>query len=271
MLVTINDYKIALKNVREYPESHGYSKEECESVLSFEKEMKEYSHKLTSSFKKTGENLTRAFANFQFSPCKFVEAIQDTSFVVTHDWYISFNLLRNSTLDEIFRLLHFKEKESLQNFVIKNFPLEKDTIFKFIHKTIPHRTSLISEIEGLFKNNFYSAVVALCYTQVDGICNENIGYGFFDTDQNHNLKISKLEPNESLASKIAFQLKESRNEINRYVKPEINNKTFKLNSFNRHLVIHGHSIHFGTELNAIRAILLLDFVCSLIKEGVISK
>lgn len=271
MLVTVNDYKIALKNIPDNPGNHGYSKEECDDVLSFEREIQKDSKKFTTSFNKIEEKLAKIFTVAQLPSSKLIETLQDTRFVVHHDWYISFNLLRNSTIKEIFRLLHSKKKESLQKFVIKNFSLEQCTIFKFIHKTIPHRRSLISEIEGSFKNKFYSAVVILCYTQVDGICNENIRYGFFDTDQRYNLKISRLEPKDSLASKIAGQLKEPRNEMNRYVKPEIDNCTFKLDSFNRHLVMHGHSIHFGTELNAIRAILLLDFVCSLINEKVISK
>jgi hypothetical protein len=79
-----------------------------------------------------------------------------------------------------------------------------------------------------------------------------------------------LNPNESFAGKIAGQLKEPRNEISRYVKDEIKNRTFKLDSFNRHLVLHGHSIHYGTQKNAIRAILLLDFVCALMPSKIIS-
>ena len=39
--------------------------------------------------------------------------------------------------------------------------------------------------------------------------------------------------------------------------------TDKNSSFNRHVVIHGNSKIYGTKINAIRSILLLDFISEL--------
>jgi hypothetical protein len=150
---------------------------------------------------------------------------------------------------------------------LKEFPKSKKFIFKIILEKIPHRQQILTEIEQCYKRKLYSSVVTLCYTQVDGICNEKLNYGFFDTDnKTHDLKIQSLELKPNLSTKIASQVKEPKNEFSRYVRKDIQDRTFELNSFNRHLVLHGHSIYYGTEKNAIRAILLLDFVCALLIE-----
>jgi len=272
MLVTVSDYKIAVKKIKDNPNNHGFSKGEFEEIMTFEKTMQEFNDKYLSSFNKITEIISKAFSASRFSVIKFEEKLKDTRFVVNQDWFISFNLLRNLTIKQTYNAISNQDKESFKLFVLETFSVEQNNIFKSIHKIIPHRKSITLEIESLYKSNFYNTVVVLCYTQVDGICNENLNYGFFDTDRKtHELKIKELEPNDSLASKIAIQLKEPKNEISRYVKNEVNDKTYKLDSFNRHLVLHGHSIHFGTQLNAIRAILLLDFVCALINEKVIKK
>lgn len=270
--MTVGEYQIASKAIRENPEDHGYSKEVYETVIAFDNEMKKYIDKYKSSISKVSDQMSKLFLSSKNALSKFEEQLEDTRFVVTHDWFISFNILRNLTIKKTFTVLSNKDKSAFENFVLTTFPSERSNLFKAIYKAIPHREAIITEIETLYCQNHFHAVIVLCYTQVDGICNENLRFGFFDVDQNtKELRVKQLDSNNSLASKIATQLKEPRNEISRYVKNAIKNGIYKRDSFNRHLVMHGHSINYGTKLNAIRAILLLDFVCSLVKEGVITK
>jgi hypothetical protein len=57
-------------------------------------------------------------------------------------------------------------------------------------------------------------------------------YGFFDTEDKE-LKIKSYVFNQSLSSYIASQLKQDRNEITRYVKKEVDDKSFDAGSYNR--------------------------------------
>ncbi|HKO80656.1 MAG TPA: hypothetical protein VJU78_09680, partial [Chitinophagaceae bacterium] len=209
MLVTLRDYQTALKKIKDNPNNHGFTATEYEAVMDFEKEMEAYSNKYLASFNKINEQLSKILPIFQFSVEKFEEKIADTRFVVSHDWFISFNLLRNLTLHETYTVINNKDKDSFETFILRTFPSEEKNIFSAIYQTVPHRKTIISEIESAYSNNHFHSVVVLCYTQVDGICNENLGHGFFDTDRKTNeLKIKELEPNSALASKVAVQLKE---------------------------------------------------------------
>jgi hypothetical protein len=100
--------------------------------------------------------------------------------------------------------------------------------------------------------------------------NETWKIGFFDNDKqtNYELKIKKLNTKkESFTKSIINQLGEPRNEINRKSNdPKYQIKENKENSINRHLIIHGHSKFHGNRQNAIRAILLLEFICDLVNE-----
>lgn len=114
----------------------------------------------------------------------------------------------------------------------------------------------------------------LAYTQADGICNDIFGNGFFDTSKDGNdfqlttwNKLKGMEFNHSIS--VVEQLEIRNNEISaytkegRYLDPEV-----RRTSFNRHLVLHGHSKEFGTRENALRAICLLDFLHFIITEAV---
>lgn len=272
MLVTVKDFKEALKKIKENPQNHGLSSEDYEQVVTLEKQLKETTDKFNSTFQKINDVFSKAFAAFQSSALKFEEKFEEIKFVANHDWLISFNLFTDSTLQEMFEIINKKDKKNFEEFVMSVFPRSQKNIFAEMRKRLTHRKAILTEIEQSYNHKFYFSVVTLCYTQVDGICNEKLNYGFFDTNsKTHDLKIKALEVSRGLLSKIAGQLQEPRNEISRYVKEEIRDRTFQPDSFNRHLVLHGHSIHYGTRKNAIRAILLMDFVCALVTEDRVRK
>jgi len=71
-----------------------------------------------------------------------------------------------------------------------------------------------------------------------------------------------IDKETGLLNSISSQFLKKRNELTRhYDKKDL---SFSKNSYNRHLVIHGHSIDYGTKINAVRALLLLDFTIYLL-------
>ncbi|MDP1728398.1 MAG: hypothetical protein Q8M15_16560 [Bacteroidota bacterium] len=271
-MLKAKDFGTALKRIKENPDNHGYSKEEYEAIIGLEKSLKELGESFHENARKWTESLQAGFKAVHFSINKFLEKLEETKFIVNDNWFISFNLIGSLSIKELVEMFYNRDEQKFQKFIFDAFPKQQERIFKEIRKIIPHREPLIAEIEKLYNNKYYASVIVLAYTQVDGICSENLGYGFFDTDnKTYDLKVSKLKPGDGLASKIAFQLKASKNEITRYVKKEIENRTFERDSYNRHLVLHGHSINYGSKINAMRAISLLDFICTLKSEGVITE
>lgn len=270
-MLKVKDFVTAIKRIKENPNNHGFSKEDYEAIISLDKSLKNFGERLQENVREWSESLQASFKDFHFSIGKFLLKLEETKFIVNDNWFISFNLIGRLSIKELLEMLDSKDEKKFNKFILDTFPKQQERIFQAIKKIVPHREPLISEIEQLYNNQFYTSVIVLTYTQVDGICSENLGYGFFDTDnKTYELKVSKLKPGDGLASKIAFQLKASKNEITRYVKNEIENRTFKKDSYNRHLVLHGHSINYGSKINAMRAISLLDFICTLKSEGVIT-
>lgn len=270
-MLKTKDFEKAIDRITEFPNSHGFSKEEYEAIINLQNRIKEIRDKFQANIKMLPNGLFKGLEVVNFSLKLFSQNLERTKFVMNDNWYISFNLISRLSINELVDMLNNKDELKFQNFILDIFPKEKENIFDKMKKTVPHRVKIIEEIEYLFDKEIYSSVIVMAYTQVDGICNENLGYGFFDTDnKSYKLKISSLQPGDGLASKIAYQLKAEKNEITRFVKLEIENRTFKIDSYNRHLVMHGHSLNYGSKINAMRAISLLDFICTLKSEGVMN-
>ena len=141
MLVTVTDYKIAIKEIRENPEGHRFSKDEVERVMDFEKSIQEFDHKFGAPITKIAETISQSFSASQ-SVLQFEEKLKDTKFVVNQDWFISFNLIRGVSIKKSFEFLTHENNESITDFVLRTFPAGQAHIFHAIHKAIPHRKSI---------------------------------------------------------------------------------------------------------------------------------
>jgi len=204
---------------------------------------------------------------------KFKKGLGNLKLLVDLDWYVSTKVLDGYELNTISELSKATNKNNIQQieeYIIASFDERKIKIFDYLRKTFPSRINLLEEIENLYKSNYYSALIILCYSQADGICMDQWKIGFFDSDKKngYKLKIKKLKTRKKQFSRsISNQLRQNKNEITRSsFNSKYNDQSNVIKSFNRHLVMHGHSIEYGTKTNAIRAILLLEFICDLVNE-----
>jgi hypothetical protein len=205
---------------------------------------------------------------------KFKSGYDNFKYLVQRDWYISTKVLDKLELNRISELFEFTNKSNLDEFesyVLASFDDRKDVVFRYLSNTFESRKHIFDEIHKMYDLQLYYGIIALCYSQADGISNETWGIGFFDTEEkklNYELKIKKLNTSKKQFSKaIINQISQPKNELNRYSKDaKYQIKENKENSINRHLVIHGHSKFHGNRKNAIRAILLLEFICDLVNE-----
>lgn len=210
--------------------------------------------------KRSAENFKKGFINFKF--------------LVSRGWYISIKVIDEFEISQLSDVYELTKEENLlefEKYIISSFDDRKVSVFHYLEKTLSNRKHIIKEIEKLYENELFYSLIPLCYSQADGVSNEKWGFGFFDSDRNdsYNLKIKQLYTSSvALESLISHQLKQSKNELNLNSQdPKFNDASIKESSINRHLVIHGHSIHYGTKINSIRAILLLEFLCDLINES----
>ena len=205
----------------------------------------------------------------------FKRGLNNIKYLVAKGWYISPKVVNNLSLNTISELKDLTKKSNVDEFeqyIISSFDERQKDIFDYLRLKLQDRMHIIEEIETLYKQNLYTSLITLCYSQADGICNDFWKIGFFDSENKKNgyeLKVKKLKPIKPIFSNsLVNQLKQPKNEITRssydsmYLDPNIVKK-----SINRHLVIHGHSINFGNKENAMRAILLLEFICHIKEEN----
>lgn len=269
-IVTVRDLKDAKIRLKENPTNHGLSDAQIKMIMQFDESVLRLNTAIKENIKRTADAFSSSFEAYQISREYFLKSLENTSHFVSHHWYIGYNLIAALTLGETVEMFSLKDDSSNLDKYIQDLFLEhQNVVFGEIRKAIPHRHKIIDEIEALFKSNYFHAVILLSYSQVDGICHEKLGHGFFDYDKNSQKpRVSKIDPINKIAKKLAGQLREPRNEITRYIGKDLETGNFSGDSFNRHLVMHGHTYKFGSKLNAIRSILFLDFVCFLFRDGI---
>ena len=113
----------------------------------------------------------------------------------------------------------------------------------------------------------FSAVINLCYSLADGIIYTYFNqafWGFDNKKKKSRFESLRDEHNilgilKSIDKRLGY-----RGEINRDTIQDIREGDIDIMSNNRHLVLHGHSYLYGTKKNAVKAILLLDFINELV-------
>lgn len=190
---------------------------------------------------------------------------ENLSLLSGQGWYVSPRPFDDVSFAKIPYYLKQENAVEFEELIVTEIEKVLPELIEDCQKSFPNRADIFDEIHRLFTGGFYRAVVTMCYTQADGISNDIFQVGFFDKDKNEGyklntyLKLRTMEFNHSIG--IIRQLDIPTNEITANSKSEyLQEENKKKSSFNRHLILHGHSTEYGTKLNAIRAICVLDFL-----------
>jgi hypothetical protein len=255
----------ALNEIKSNP-NHNFSKDEVIELLMLEIDSKNLALKISESMTEINNNIKKGSEALKFVLTHIVEkSLKNIKNIATVGWYISPNLISKYSFSD---LSSFFKTDNLKKFESEIIEDADTHITKIIEKCInyfPKRELIFNEILKLYNNDCFYSLINICYSQADGICNETWGFGFFDKEnKSYKLKTYKefSKPNIGLSSFFVEQLGIEKNEITMWSKDALfeDNKNVE-NSFNRHHIMHGHSLNYGTKKNAIRAIYLLDFLC----------
>lgn len=247
-------------------DDHGFDDAEVERLLKIEKE-------LADSFKPIQENLNKISSTIENGFRAFAETLRiiaEPTFralfrASEFGWYLSPEAIRKYPISQLAELLNQDDLSELEKSILNDADNLAKTIIEKTITIFPDRKNVLLEILDCYKNKLYFATINLSYSQTDGICKELWGFGFFDKTEKPEYKLKThvefQNYQDGLATIISEQLSTKSNEVT------MHSDTFKMNfpdkiksSFNRHLVQHGHSVNYGNQTNAIRAILLIDFL-----------
>jgi hypothetical protein len=174
-------------------------------------------------------------------------------------YYLSSNILSSFDLDYINNTLSNWESVDKVDFDAQLRSLideHKNWIIQYAIEVLPNRKEIIETIFKLYMDKNHIAVIPLVLSQIDGIAKEmTLGKAGFYNSKSDKLAFQAANPYVHFISN-AMQLHyENRNDYELFRKNIVSQQ-----DFNRHAILHGESYQFGTEKNAIKAILLFDFV-----------
>jgi len=186
------------------------------------------------------------------------------------NWFIDKNISLRK-LKKIVNQTIEGEIKTVDNFLTQYYKEHMYNIIDELKKKHSYRSKILSEIKILInQKNYYSAVI-LILSQVDGIS--------YDLTKNEKffLKDKKLKAKGIIRPEIAKKILEnithwSSSAFLSPIKESIpigqNEKYYKknINTFNRHEIMHGVDVKYGTEKNVLKALSLLKYLSDLIIE-----
>lgn len=219
------------------------------------------------------ENLRKNIQQYESHLKKAAESFQKTLEIVKsrnpifveEDWYLSEDVWLKFSLPEIYSIT----PSQLEKLLIKEFEKEKNNIRDRIILNHKERNSILVELFDSYNRKHYYSVVLLSYSLIDGLSKKKFGINFWgynnDLKETKSSLISDLIVQDSLFNIIQKRLK-NRGEISIR---DIHIPDDKIQfSNNRNCVIHGDSYLYGNKVNAIKSILMVDFISSLRSKNI---
>jgi hypothetical protein len=120
----------------------------------------------------------------------------------------------------------------------------------------PARSAILAKAFRMHKDSEYDVSVPLFLIHADGICKEVFGRLFFKVSRSGLVARSVVEKRKvdwiwnAVAEPFRSQL-------------AIAKRCDDPTAWNRHVILHGNNVDYGTEINSLKAISLLSFLCGL--------
>jgi hypothetical protein len=264
----------ASKEIASNPD-HKYSVEEVSRIQGIENQMK-----IHSSIASSAVSAVAAHTERMEKIGKLILEMDQRLFgglanLTTLGWYLSPNIVGRFYVDELEELVRAENINKFEQGIIDESDLQIPRIVKNCGKLFPQRAHIFNEMLALYNSKHYYSLITLAYAQADGICKDIWGkFGFFDKDKDKDnsykmklyLKLSEKDL-PVISSILVEQMSVTSNELTIYSKAALfGDSDVEKRTFNRHKIVHGHSINYGTKVNAIRAMYLLDYLTYLIDE-----
>lgn len=197
-------------------------------------------------------------SHFQDLPPRLQDAVLT---LAEQGWYVDFDMPITGIfeLKELFLDRHESEAESE---LIVYFENRLEKIEEIISKQFHHRSHIVSSAFKAHKMDEYYLSIPVFLAQVDGICKDVVGQYFFSKKDRKPKTASYVEQiaadtfRSALLSPLAKTTSISASEQEREADFDL---------LNRHMVLHGESLDYGSQLNSLKAISLINYLTQVLK------
>ena len=177
--------------------------------------------------------------------------------IAAYGWYVD-DFSYESSLDVNLSLkyIYGNFPEKLDSHFSKYYSYKTDEIEQELILKYPNRKPIISEAFYAHKRGLYHSSICLIITLIDGICDDEYESKFFKNKKNLpeiNLDLNNL--NKEYLDFLISPIKK-KGVINGWEK-ELHKYPIRLN---RHEIIHGKDVDYGTLINSLKMISMLSYI-----------
>jgi hypothetical protein len=181
----------------------------------------------------------------------------------SHGWYFDLNM-HLPELWELDRLINEGNVQEAEEFIAEYFEDKMDEIEKYLISRFPDRRKILESAFQAHRRKEYILSIPVFLAQTDGICKGTINKNIFMT-RNKKMHVSayveQLAPGtlksalfSPLAEKLPISVSESDRDAN-------------FNQLNRHMVIHGESLDYGSRINSLKSISLINYISQMVESS----
>ncbi|WP_404377437.1 hypothetical protein [Vreelandella aquamarina] len=222
----------------------------------FTKQIQQYQNSLSGIITPAFEELQHSFREL---PPKIQEALL---LLAQHGWYLDFNMPLPSLWD-IKEAMSSGEIDEVEEALVEYFESQLDEIENSFSAQFPHRSHIIASAFKAHRNGEYFLSIPVLLAQTDGICKEVVDqYLFMKKDKKPRTaiyveQIAADTYKAALLSPLAASAPIGASEHER-------EEGFNL--LNRHMVLHGESLDYGSKVNSLKAISLVNYVSQALEK-----
>jgi hypothetical protein len=144
--------------------------------------------------------------------------------------------------------------------LVKHFKRQREIVQKLSVEAFPHRERILTKAFAAHDAGNYELSIPALFSQADGIGHDIFGVSIYSKG-----KKSRSQIRMRLGNAVSSEILEAYRKIVTTLLP-INAETDDLSQFdsplNRHGVMHGIHTDYGTEVNALKSVSWLQYVCS---------
>jgi hypothetical protein len=180
-----------------------------------------------------------------------------------HGWYLDFEI----PFTELWKLQKaFEEGEIAQaeNALIEYYDDQADEIEKYIIDKFPHREHIIRSAFKAHAGGEYNLSIPVFLSQTDGICKEVFDGYLFMKDNKKPCTALYLKKIAADAYKAAIF---SPLAVTTSIGASERERADDFTGLNRHMVLHGESLDYGTKTNSLKSLSLLNYVTQVFLFG----
>lgn len=234
-------------------------------IQTLTKTVNEFSEKYKGFFSQLSDPkfIEKLQSGFQEFTDKLTEETKHSIIILAqHGWFISLNMSSSEIVKCATSVLD-DEIDGVDKIMTSYYRNYSDTIREFLTQKFPNRSIVLNDAFEAHNRNKFNLSIPIFLIQSDGICDEVIGIQLYSREKggpkttNYAAQFQHDSFMSALLEPFRIKLPISANERER------ESLTIE-NYLNRHEILHGENCNYGTEINSLKAISLINFVATVL-------